>query len=264
MGTRSQCPKSGERMPAADRSCGPVEQTFHQRMNLSWKESVALMGVHTLGRVNRKNSKFVGWWSDPSNSGIFNNNYYKSMLSKGWSAFITRDGPWQWIRSDVDGQAQFNDDGSLNDDKTQIMLDSDLCLGYKIRTSVIDRSCCFTEGMSDGCNTPENCCSTQTHPILAETSFTFAGPRPSFVDDRNPDPLAPHNFCNRQGQEVPEDKSVSGTGDYVKEFARDQNAWIATFLQAWRQATTNGFTPAGTSTSTTTTTTTTTVLDVPC
>merc|ERR1712048_396846 len=53
MGTRSQCPKSGERMPAADQACGPVEQTFHQRMNLTWRESVALMGVHTLGKCSK-------------------------------------------------------------------------------------------------------------------------------------------------------------------------------------------------------------------
>merc|ERR1712048_1476069 len=248
MGTRSQCPKSGERMPAADRSCGPVEQTFHQRMNLSWKESVALMGVHTLGRVNRQNSGFVGWWSDPQNSRIFNNNYFVSLISKGWGAFITRDFPWQWIRSDKEGEKQFNDDGSVNDDNTQIMLDSDLCLAYEVDASIREECCAWTEDTPGGCNSADNCCGTQTHPVFAESSIN-AGLRP----DRN-------NRCPSIGQPVPEDTSVSGTGDYVRLFADNQNVWMDSFIAAWRKATGNGFVPpepltTTTSTSTTTTTT---------
>lgn len=231
--TSLQCPESGARMPAADQACGPVEQTFHQRMKLSWRESVALMGVHTLGRVSRKNSKFVGWWSDPSNSRVFNNNYYKSMLSKGWGAFITRDGPWQWIRSDQ-GSNQFHEDGSVNDDETQVMLDSDLCLAYSVDTSVHEKCCAWSPDVPDGCNSASECCGVQTHPVLQESSTQFRGPRPDINDQ-----------CSNHGHSVDDDHnpSVTGTGVYVQEFAQSQSSWIITFLQAWRKATTNGFEP---------------------
>lgn len=49
-----------------------------------WFLTAAISGAHTLGRAHIDNSGYVGWWSDPENSGIFNNDYYKSILQKGW------------------------------------------------------------------------------------------------------------------------------------------------------------------------------------
>lgn len=49
-----------------------------------WYLTAAISGAHTLGRAHIDNSGYVGWWSDPDNSGIFNNDYYKSILQKGW------------------------------------------------------------------------------------------------------------------------------------------------------------------------------------
>ena len=46
--------------------------------------AAAIMGAHTVGRVTIENSGYNGHWSDEKNSGIFNNNYYKSILAKGW------------------------------------------------------------------------------------------------------------------------------------------------------------------------------------
>merc|ERR1712048_641430 len=64
--------------------------------------------------------------------------------------------------------------------------------------------------------------------------------------------------CSNIGQPVPEDTSVSGTGDYVRLFADNQNVWMDSFIVAWRKATGNGFVPPEPLTTTTSTTTTTT------
>jgi catalase (peroxidase I) len=49
-----------------------------------WKLIAAISGAHTLGGAQIQNSGFDGFWSDSANSGKFNNNYYKSIIAKGW------------------------------------------------------------------------------------------------------------------------------------------------------------------------------------
>merc|ERR1711959_207342 len=101
-----------------------------------------------------------------------------------------------------------------------------------VEESITENCCAWTEGTPAGCNSPEDCCSTQTHPIAAENPIVQVDVRP----DRN-------NQCSNIGQPVPEDASVTGTGQYVQEFADDQSAWMTVFLEAWHKATSNGFVP---------------------
>ena len=51
----------------------------------AWKLTAAISGAHTLGATEMANSGFDGTWSDAENMGIFNNDYYKSILFKGWT-----------------------------------------------------------------------------------------------------------------------------------------------------------------------------------
>ena len=46
---RDVCRGSGDRLPQAS-DCGEVEDVFLKRMGLEWKDAVALLGAHTLGR----------------------------------------------------------------------------------------------------------------------------------------------------------------------------------------------------------------------
>jgi hypothetical protein len=46
--------------------------------------TAAISGAHTLGSATIANSGYNGFWSDVNNSGIFNNDYYKAILLKGW------------------------------------------------------------------------------------------------------------------------------------------------------------------------------------
>lgn len=47
------CPGSADRLPTPS-GCQSIQQVFLTRMGLDWKDAVALMGAHTLGRGNRE------------------------------------------------------------------------------------------------------------------------------------------------------------------------------------------------------------------
>eukprot|EP00971_Amphidinium_carterae_P045989 905026-Amphidinium_carterae.1 len=70
-------------------------------MGLSWRQAAALMGVHSLGRARPENSGYDGWWSDAVNSRKFNNNYYASIVGKGWMPEQLSQNKNQWKRSDA-------------------------------------------------------------------------------------------------------------------------------------------------------------------
>lgn len=50
-----------------------------------WALTAAISGAHTLGSATIANSGFDGFWSDSGAQGQFNNDYYKSMIAKGWT-----------------------------------------------------------------------------------------------------------------------------------------------------------------------------------
>jgi len=84
------------------------------------------MGVHTIGRAEIKHSGYNGFWSDAKNSRLFNNNYYFSILNKGWMPEAV-DGNVkknQWFRSDLG-----RNDAELG---KEMMLNSDLCLAFSM------------------------------------------------------------------------------------------------------------------------------------
>merc|ERR1711939_288118 len=83
----------------------------------------AISGAHTLGSAKLHNSGYEGFWSDSKNNGIFNNNYYKSILAKGWGPDLKVNGnpeKNQWKRIDTVPEGEHR----------EFMLDTDMCLAY--------------------------------------------------------------------------------------------------------------------------------------
>ena len=69
----------------------------------AWALTAAISGAHTIGGASLENSGYQGWWSDADSSGIFNNDYYKSAIAKGWSPETSVNGNAkknQWQRAD--------------------------------------------------------------------------------------------------------------------------------------------------------------------
>eukprot|EP00547_Thalassionema_nitzschioides_P009132 CAMPEP_0194227992 /NCGR_PEP_ID=MMETSP0156-20130528/43139_1 /TAXON_ID=33649 /ORGANISM="Thalassionema nitzschioides, Strain L26-B" /LENGTH=1501 /DNA_ID=CAMNT_0038960493 /DNA_START=21 /DNA_END=4526 /DNA_ORIENTATION=- len=130
------CPNSSPRIPEPT-GCDAVEDAFINRMGLTWTESVALLGAHTLGGGFAEFSGHPGTWVDSdAESTIFNKRYYTELLNRGWRPrFIAGvpDNDWTW--------------GA--DDRGVMMLNVDICLNFDIDASV---SCCT--------NTAQNCRNT--------------------------------------------------------------------------------------------------------
>lgn len=85
--------------------------------------TAAISGAHTLGSAKVKNSGYDGFWSSAASASVFDIDYYKSILFKGWQPQLNVSGnsaKHQWERIDL---------GRTSD--VEMMLDTDLCLVYK-------------------------------------------------------------------------------------------------------------------------------------
>ena len=48
------------------------------------RHTAAIMGAHTLGSAKVENSGYKGTWSGEGSEGVFDNDYYIQMLTRGW------------------------------------------------------------------------------------------------------------------------------------------------------------------------------------
>jgi hypothetical protein len=77
-------------MPNAENGCESLLEVFinnvfqHRHPVVPWLELVAISGAHTIGSAKLENSGYQGRWSDEKNSGIWNTNYYKAIMTHGW------------------------------------------------------------------------------------------------------------------------------------------------------------------------------------
>ena len=224
--TASSCSFAVGRLPDPERGCVAVDETFVQRMGLSWSQAAALMGVHTLGRAKVENSGYHGWWSDPENSRRFNNNYYVSLVAKGWipeHSISGNSNKNQWERSDIGRDT--------STDGHEMMLNTDVCLVW-------------TEGRQD---TPvvakdENCCAWLQSRIVGGAAIDNNGGE--FCGSRNARGREERqNCCGNNNDDCGDEDDPQGpAANAVLNFAADEGAWINTFVVAWGIATENGHT----------------------
>lgn len=200
-------------LPNAEDGCDAVKANFIDSLGLTWKESAALMGVHTLGRARKAFSGYEGWWNEGPEGRAFNNSYYISLLAKGWEPRNVGPNKNLWIRSDSGSNAE-------------IMLSSDLCLLYETgkkpsnaRDALQSGCCAWTMASENGLGGVRSLCN---------------------LDEGDPDVFTcctSDNTCNDESN-----PQGSPAANDVKLFARDESAWLDTFVRAWRKVTANGFT----------------------
>lgn len=226
--TSSSCEFAQGRLPNPEEGCAAVETTFLQRMGLDWTEAAALMGVHTLGRAQVSNSGYHGWWSDPENSQRFNNDYYVSLLAKGWVpelAVAGNPGKNQWERSDIGRDTSA--------DGHEMMLNTDLCLAFSENA-----------GRNSGpvVATQHNSCAwlemSAIPGAVQNNGGEYCGggvPRGGAAQRGQCCGDQDANDCgNRQNPTGP-------AAQAILTFASDEGAWLDAFQRAWRIATENGF-----------------------
>jgi len=113
-------------MPDPENGCDDIKDIFDTHMFKYEKGSTrkrltaAILGAHTLGSAKVENSGYKGAWSGEGSEGVFDNDYYRQMLTRGWGPDLavndnTERNQWKTIDSGPAGG---------------LMLNSDLCLAY--------------------------------------------------------------------------------------------------------------------------------------
>jgi len=221
-------------LPNPEDGCDAVKRVFvdnmklgnsvHKGRELKNSLTAALMGVHTLGRAMRNNSGYEGWWSRAGPQKEFTNDYYISMIVKGWmpEQLSTLPPKNQWRRSDG---------GS---DHREMMLDTDICLAYAEKGSPVKASrdnCCawLDPPLSNGDGIPDSLNGLdKVPPHCAKGAFGDTG-RANCCDG------------NSGVQDCGSPLRLDGfAADAVRVYAEDESAWLDDFRKAWSIATTNG------------------------
>lgn len=129
--TADKCSEAEGRMPNPENGCDGLKSIFVDHVYASqtaesrwsaWDLTAAISGAHTLGSATIANSGYDGFWADATQSGIFNNDYYKGILHKGWG-----------VERAINGNANKNQFKRIDLDADQLthkemMLSTDMCL----------------------------------------------------------------------------------------------------------------------------------------
>lgn len=95
---------------------------FEDTFGFNEGEVATLMGAHTLGGANRRNTGFVGDWT--GSPGVFNNEYYENLLFPGGR------GGWEQIQ--VVNTSKFEWRWGCNNRCRDLMLNVDMNLFYEL------------------------------------------------------------------------------------------------------------------------------------
>jgi len=208
--TAKSCVGAANRLPDPEDGCTAVSETFIEHMGLTPRRAAALMGVHTLGRARPENSGYDGWWSDPLNSRKFNNNYFVSLVRKGWRLMRAVCGPG----------------GVHQGAALEMMLDTDICLAFS-NGNPEKVNVTKTPGVPVKASRDKCCAWLIRHPITKKPLGTF-----NEICGLHNVPDCGSIFTN---------KGFGLAGDDIFEFSENETVWLDTFLLAWNQATENGF-----------------------
>mmetsp|Transcript_88774 Transcript_88774/g.230380 ORF Transcript_88774/g.230380 Transcript_88774/m.230380 type:complete len:611 (-) Transcript_88774:144-1976(-) len=224
--TAKTCPEAGHSLPDAEGACDEVERVFVTNMGLDWRGVTALSGTHTLGRASLENSSYNAWWSDPENMRKFNNDYYYTMLMRGWMPDKAVGGnpeKNQWRRSDLKAP-----DHTEILDARQLMLNTDMCLAYDSTVT----------GFKINASS-QSCCAWTLNRSLSGIPGEYCGQSDNVEDGDQQE----RDCCDGElGDECGSDSGKDARAfEHVKEFAAKDSAWIEAFMHAWDKATTNGF-----------------------
>jgi len=91
---RKTCHWNTHRMPNPEHGCNGADghpglkqifvDNIYKDHKQGWMLTAAISGAHTVGKVSLDTAGYNGHWSDEHNSGKFNNDYFKSLIMKGW------------------------------------------------------------------------------------------------------------------------------------------------------------------------------------
>jgi len=118
---------SGDRLPTAA-GCDETEEVFLRRMKLEWRDAVALMGAHTLGRGDFSGHSGT-WVNSHIEAQIFDNKYYDELFNSVWWPIKMGQPTQDWVTGRDDS----------------LMLNTDICLVYDIEDKIHGGVQCCTK-----------------------------------------------------------------------------------------------------------------------
>lgn len=229
--TRETC--DNDLLPNPEHSCKAVEDNFVTKLGLDWKQATALMGVHTLGRAEAKNSGFNGYWVAGDHAKSFNNHYFKTIVAAAWKpGLVQASGKWQWIRAD-------------GGPKDEMMLNTDICLGWNTNAGGRDPEGTFLNAASpayfNAGGPGKPCCLWQDAGKLGGVDCECQiGGKGQCSFSRCCDSDVKRG-CPQNNPFTVQAKD-NGSPAAVQLFAKDADAWLKVFQVAWKKVTENGHT----------------------
>eukprot|EP00521_Asterionellopsis_glacialis_P011026 CAMPEP_0195307960 /NCGR_PEP_ID=MMETSP0707-20130614/37980_1 /TAXON_ID=33640 /ORGANISM="Asterionellopsis glacialis, Strain CCMP134" /LENGTH=639 /DNA_ID=CAMNT_0040372215 /DNA_START=87 /DNA_END=2007 /DNA_ORIENTATION=+ len=153
------------RLPAST-GCQQVQDTFITRMGLSWRDAVALMGAHTLGRASLDASGHDGHWMDDlQQATVFDKHYYDELIRRSWFPRVNDAGKQEWSWGGQQRGAMF--------------LNTDICLFFDIQDGDSHSCCTDTSGDCRGRFQDSQCPSAESIRPEAHAAVI------DFLDNRN-------------------------------------------------------------------------------
>lgn len=170
-------------LPGPDLNTHELLDYFQTNFNFDTRDTVAIMGAHTLGELARENSGFdgpVGW---TANNQFLTNNYYGELVG-GTSAtdeFETLMNAGSWSMTLVDNEGEGYDttnrwqwERGTNEEKMFVMLNSDIAIVRDLSDDGSGNSYIDADGMVSGCvfkckKQNGNGCTLPRCPYAAET-----------------------------------------------------------------------------------------------
>ncbi|KAL7480887.1 hypothetical protein ACHAW6_008801 [Cyclotella cf. meneghiniana] len=123
---KPSCRGSADRLPDSQ-SCKDVESAFLTRMGLEWKDAVALLGAHSLGRGSADFSGHEGTWVDNAHDAqMFDKQYYEELVFNAWRPRNVGQENQDWTTGN-------------NMKNQRMMLNTDICLVFNIDNNIL---CC--------------------------------------------------------------------------------------------------------------------------
>jgi hypothetical protein len=133
-----------DRLPNENFSADHVKEVFVDRMGFSQKETVALMGAHSLGKMEPHNTGYAGKWDRTFS--LLDTEYFKQILNKPWERFTVDEktkfggsAPYQADHSgnvDEEFKHEWRVPGTATtaafQDSTDKLLNTDMCLAWDI------------------------------------------------------------------------------------------------------------------------------------
>merc|ERR1711998_473489 len=120
------------RLPSSSLSLDHIKQVFVDRMGFNAKQVVALMGAHSIGKLEKANSGYTGVWETSLTPSVLDCTYYRGIITVPWNRRTidltgssyggTEAEKYEWVQPAFTAVSQ----------KGAILLNTDMCLAWKI------------------------------------------------------------------------------------------------------------------------------------